>query len=129
MSFFVKETRGKVQKIEDKGNYSVVNFSTSRKDQRTNEYVYSSWGFTRFVSKAHQYLTDNNVQEGDILTIKNGAFSREPYEKDGQRNWPKSAQLVVFDCELYRKNVNDQAQSESDATDKAVQEDEDLIPF
>ena len=53
----------KVWEIEDKGNYSVVSMSTSKKDKRTEKYENDFKSkFTRFIGQAHT----------DILSLQPG---------------------------------------------------------
>lgn len=125
MSLWLQENqRVKIHKLENKGNYSQANLSSSRKNTDGNGYSYSDWGFVRFVGKAHSFMSQN-VKEGDILLLKKAIFSKESYMKDGAKQYPKSPQLVVFECELYRKGEGKVASDQEDV----VVPDEDDIPF
>lgn len=86
-----------VWEVEDKGNYSLVKMSTSRKDKQTGEYKNSNWSFVRFVGDAHKKAGD--LVAKDRIVIKGGGISSEPYMKDGVKAYPKSPQIVVFNFE------------------------------
>jgi hypothetical protein len=116
------EQRVKVNKIvEEKDNFTVAHLSSSRKDGE--KYVYSDWGFVRFVGGAHKYFS-SNVSEKDVLTLKKAYFTKESYEKDGETLRPKNPQLVVFECEVYRSGGN-----KSSAKKSVEVPPEDDIPF
>ena len=56
---FRNNAYAKVWKSEDKGNYSVVELSTSKKNKQTNNYETDfSSKFVRFIGKAHVNITD-----------------------------------------------------------------------
>lgn len=99
MIYAQSDSRFKVWNIEDKGNYSVVQFSTSRKDRKTDNYLNSRWSFVNFVGEAHEKI--KNVKIGDCITNARMAFAWEPYEKDGEKIYPKSPRITVFDFETY----------------------------
>lgn len=86
-----------VWEVEDKGKYTQVKFSTSRKDkQHEGKYLNSNWSYTRFVGKAHEAAS--SLSERDRITIIKGGLSWEPYEdENGERKWAKNPQIVVFD--------------------------------
>jgi hypothetical protein len=59
----------KVWKTENKGNYSVVELSTSKKNKETEEYETDfSSKFVRFIGTAHQEIGDytGSIKLGDI---------------------------------------------------------------
>jgi hypothetical protein len=89
----------KVFKVEDKDTYTLVTFSTSRKDKRDGEYKYSNWAFVRFVGTAHQKAS--KLKEGSLIALKGGGESCEKY-KDKEGNWayPKNPTRVVFNFEF-----------------------------
>jgi hypothetical protein len=119
----------KIWKIEDKGKYSEVQFSSSRKDGEN--WKNSGWGFVRFVGKAHTYLSEN-VSEKDRVTLKKAYFVKEDYlDEDGKKQYPKFPQLVVFECELSRSESgggSKPAKKESKPV-KQEEDDSDEIPF
>lgn len=123
MAFWIQEgQRAKVGKVEVKEKFTVINLSTSRKDQKTGKYVYSDWGFSRFVGKAHEFA--QHLSEGDVVVLKKAIITKEPYEQNGEKKWPKYATVIVFDAEIYRSNGG-KAQASSTVT----QPDDDTIPF
>lgn len=109
-------------KIED--GYSVATLSSSRKKGKDETgYLYSDWGFVRFVGKAHEYVS-SNVQDGNVLVLEKAMWSKESYtNKDGERVYPKNPQLVVFSCHLYEKGASGNKESQ------VQEEDESEIPF
>jgi len=97
---YIKDQRANVWTIENKGNYTQVKLGTSRKDKQTGEYKNSNWSFVRFVGEAHKKA--QSLSEKDRIVIKGGGISQEPYtDQQGNRAWPKSPQIVVFDFEMY----------------------------
>ena len=56
---FRNNAYAKVWKAEDKGNYSVVELSTSKKNKQTDQYETDfSSKFVRFIGKAHVDISD-----------------------------------------------------------------------
>lgn len=111
-----KGQRARIFKIEDRGNYSLVTFSTWRKDKRDDTYKYSNWGFTRFVGDAHKKLV--NVSEGDKILLEGAGISREEYrDNDGERAWPKQPQVVVFNFKLIDDDYSNEDFSEPEVED------------
>jgi hypothetical protein len=117
-----------VWKVEDKGNYGVVNMSSSRKDKRIEDpkkqWVNSSWGFARFVGKAHEKLGE--LDRGVRIELHGATIALEPYEKDGETIYPTRAQVVVFDFSVLSQSEGG-APAKGFDTPPAVDEDE--IPF
>ena len=122
MSFWNQETYAYINHVEDKGKVSNVRISTSRKDQK-DERHYSNW-FATFVGKAHErikkhvgeYETDakGNIQRCPIKILKS-TFTREPYvDSQGQKQFPNSDTLTVFDFEFSGQQSNN-TQSEEDS--------------
>ena len=87
-----------VWEVEDKGNYSLVKMSTSRKDKDSGEYKNSNWSFVRFVGDAHKKA--NELSKKDRIVIKGGGISSEPYIKDGEKMYPKNPQIVIFNWDF-----------------------------
>lgn len=117
-----------VWKVEDKGNYGVVNCSSSRKDKRLEgdkQWVNSSWGFARFVGKAHDKLGE--LERGTRIELEGATISLEPYQKDGETVYPKNAQLVVFDFNVLSKSEGGTVGF--DKNPKVEETDDDSIPF
>ena len=88
-----------IWKVEDKGNYSNVRMSTSRKDKKNEDaYLNSNWSFIRFVGKAHEKVTGLGAKTR--ITINKGGLTKEPYMKEGEKVYPKEPSFVVFDFDL-----------------------------
>lgn len=119
--------RVRVFKVEDKGNYSSVTFSTWRKDKRDGEYKYSNWGFVRFVGAAHKKASE--LEEGSKIVLKGAGISREEYQdSDGNRAWPKQPQVIVFNFEFLDSETSER-ETEKEETKDTVAYDEDELPF
>ena len=96
---YVKDQYATVWKIENKGNYSEVSLSTSRKDKATGDYKNSNWSFVRFVGDAQAKI--DLLSRQTRIVIKGMGISLEPYmNKDGEKAYPKNPQFVVFNFEL-----------------------------
>lgn len=133
------ETNGAVWKVEDKGNYARINFSTSRKDKETGEYQNSSW-FANVVGKAYEFVKD--IERGEFVHMK-GRFSNERYQDD-YGNWQnrKMPDIMIYDMDYYENMGTDmdkpprvvaQSESKPKATGKKTQRvqppDDDELPF
>lgn len=121
-----KGQRVTVWSVEDKGNYSLVQMSSSRKDKTTNEYKNSGWSFVKFVGEAHKKAKSLNRQ--DRIVLKGASLSREPYTKDGETVYAKNAQLTVFDWGYQEENQNSNT-TDFDAVPNVTSYDEDSNPF
>ena len=99
MLYFKEDQRCMVWDVEDKENYSLVRMSSSRKDKRSGEYVYSDWSFVKFVKDA--YTKSLEVEPKTIIVLKGSGISNESYMKDGVKTWPKKPPMVVFNFELF----------------------------
>ena len=80
MGFSVKDANGRggfarIWKAEDKGRYSVVQLSTSKKNKETDEYEtdYSD-NFARFISTAHEKLASMTLPA--TIQITSGEVTR-----------------------------------------------------
>ena len=80
-----------------KEGYSLVSMSTSRKDKRDDSYKNSNWGFVRFVGKAHEKIEE---LERQARIVVKGGMSKESYDKEGEKMWPKNPQIVIFDWDF-----------------------------
>jgi hypothetical protein len=114
---YFKDTYAKVWKIEDKGNYAQVQFSTSRKDKKSGEYLNSSWSFVNFVGDAYKKIGE--LSEGDRILIKSGNISKESYmNTNNEKTWPKYPKLAVFDWEPVKpREESNQPESSPDEND------------
>jgi len=119
-----------VWKIEDKGNYGLVQFSSSRKDKRIEDskkqWVNSSWSFVRFVGKAHKKLGE--LSRGTRIELHGATIALEPYEKDGETIYPKTPGLVVFDFSVLSQSEGG-GSAGFDKPPVVTEDDSDLIPF
>lgn len=97
--FFIKDQYATIWKVENKGNYSECRISTSRKDQE-NKYHDSNWSFVRFVGKAHNSLIKHEIKEMTRILIKSGSVTQEAYMKDGEKKYPKTPNIAVFEFEI-----------------------------
>jgi hypothetical protein len=99
MIWFSPTTKVTVWKVEGKGKYSEVSFSSSRKEQgEGGAWLNSNWSFVRFVGKAHTKA--NELQAKDRIVLTKAAMTKESYEKDGEKQYPKNPAMVVFDFEM-----------------------------
>jgi hypothetical protein len=108
---------------EDKGSYSIVSLSTSRKDKKSGDYKNSNWKFCRFVGEAHEKVKDLNKK--DHIRI-NGGVSWEEYEKDGERAWAKIPAIVVFNFGFPEDKPSGQ---NPDTPPQMEEESEEALPF
>lgn len=118
---YIKDQRAAVWKIEDKGNYTLVQLSTGRKDKKTEKYVNSSWSFVRFVGKAHE--SAGQLERGSQIVF-DGGLSKEPYEKDGETVYPQNPSFVVFEWK-FKENNGESGSKEN----KSSEPKEDEYPF
>lgn len=85
----------KVWDVVNKGNYTEVNCSSSKKNNQTGNYETDfSNKFVRFVGNAHK----KNPQQGEKIKITNCGV-QNVYEKNGQREYLKNPTYIVFDFE------------------------------
>lgn len=90
----------KVWNVVNKGNYSEVECSTSKKNKQTGNYETDfSSKFVRFVGAAHQ----KSPQKDERIKITNCGVENV-YVKDGENVYLKSPRYIVFDFE--RDNSN-----------------------
>jgi hypothetical protein len=120
---FHNGTFAKVWKIDDKGKFSSVQISTSRKDESApNGYVTDFSGFVSFVGEAHNRLK-KHVKVNDLIKITSSDTQTTPYEKGK----PTYTNHTVFDFELANNNGakgGNKAKSENKET-----EEEDSLPY
>jgi hypothetical protein len=121
-----KGQRVTVWSVEDKGAYSVVSISSSRKDKRDDTWKNSNWSFVKFVGAAHEKAKE--LKEKDRIELHGATISREEYtDANGERAWPKSPQLVIFNWEYYTPSEAG-AKNLDKAPDVAPEADDD-VPF
>lgn len=85
----------KIWNIEDKDGYAEVKMSSSRKDRKSGEYINSYFSFVKFTYHAYDKIKKMSV--GDKITDVQFSLSMEPYVKNGEKIWPKSVKITVFD--------------------------------
>lgn len=84
---------GKIWNHEDKGKYSVVELSTSRKDRETGDYRTDfSSKFVRFIGTAHDRL--NDLQENGRIKIGECEVTTE---KGNDGKWYTNFLVYSFD--------------------------------
>ena len=103
-----KGQRVYIWEVEDKGKYSLVKMSSSRKDKKSGEYVYSNWAFVRFVGSAHEKASD--LEPKTRIELKGAGISSEMYMKDGEKAYPKTPQMVVFNFDWMDENEDEDSE-------------------
>ena len=98
---FKTNAYAKVWKTEDKGNYSVVELSTSKKNKQTGEYETDFNGkFVRFIGQAHTDIK----RYGDGIKIKLGNVEvTNSYNKETRVSYTN---FLVFSFEAEESNTN-----------------------
>lgn len=126
MSIWIQSSRATVWSVVDKGKYSEVRMSTGRKipDTEPTEWANSNWSFVRFVGQAHDLVKDLGDKTRTRIVLESGTFTQEPYEKDGEKMYPKSPRIVIFKATL----VDEDSGANYDAP-PVVENDDDDIPF
>ncbi|MDD3138940.1 MAG: hypothetical protein PHX08_08215 [Lachnospiraceae bacterium] len=123
---FKTGAHAKVWKFENKGKYSIVELSTSKKDVKTNQYETDfSEKFVRFIGKAHTDL--QQLHDGDSIKLKDVEVTNS-YNKETKKGYTN---FLVFSFEEVTSN-----QSHSNApsdTQPSFMEipptDKDALPF
>jgi len=116
----------KVWRFEDKGNYSVVEISTSKKNKTTDQYETDfASKFVRFIGQAHVDI--QALQEG--VKIKLGDVEvTNSYNKETKQGYTN---FLVFSFEQaeYQDNAPSQQVSGNDDFMKIADTLEDSLPF
>jgi len=134
MSLNISDTqRVTIWEIEDKGRFSLVRMSSSRKDKQTQEYKNSNWSFVRFVGKAHEKIQSEGLKRQDRIVLKGATISLEDYMEDGEKKYPKHPTITVFNWEYLESDGAGRMDSPpkvetSEDSDVEPEQDEDL-PF
>lgn len=85
----------KVWGVNIKGNYAEVDCSTTKKNAQTGNYETDfSSKFVRFIGNAFK----KNPQEGERIKVTSCGV-QNVYEQNGQRQYLKNPQYLVFDFE------------------------------
>lgn len=116
----------KVWGFEDKGKYSLVSMSTSKKDHETGDYKYDfSSKFVRFVGKAHDHLA--TLQENGRIKIGECAVTVMPGQ-DGK--WYTNFTVYSFEnADEAGANSPRVSNAMVDESDQFVAEEEDDLPY
>lgn len=119
----------RVWSYEDKGKYSVVKLSTSkkRKDNDSYETDFQSQ-FVRFIGKAHEKLQNIDVGEKGVTIQIVDCEATTPYNAETKKGYNN---YIVFDFDVPGENnsasgnAKKASASKSSKKAKAVEEDED----
>lgn len=112
----------KIWAIEDKGKFAIVRMSSSRKDKQSNEYKASNWAFVRFVGEAYNKIKNGELDEEDLIELHGATISLEPYMDNGEKKFPKSVSITVFNWEHREQKPSTYSQEDID-------EEEANLPF
>lgn len=112
----------KIWAIEDKGKFAIVRMSSSRKDKQSNEYKASNWAFVRFVGEAYNKIKNGELGEEDLIELHGATISLEPYMDNGEKKFPKSVSITVFNWEHREQKPSTYSQEDID-------EEEANLPF
>jgi len=112
----------KIWAIEDKGKFAIVRMSSSRKDKQSNEYKSSNWAFVRFVGEAYNKIKNGELDEEDLIELHGATISLEPYMDNGEKKFPKSVSITVFNWEHREQKPSTYSQEDID-------EEEANLPF
>lgn len=82
----------KIWQVEDKGNFTLCQISTSKKNKETKEYEVDFSDKVRFVGKAH----GQHPQAGQKIKITNCGVTNK-YDKEKKKMY---IQYLIFDYEL-----------------------------
>ena len=92
---FRTDSYGKIWKIENKGRYSVVEMSTSKKNKQTDQYETDfSSKFVRFIGTAHEQA---QTLKGDERIKITSCEVTNHYDKEKQREY---VNFLVYAFEL-----------------------------
>ena len=93
--------RFRITKLFHKDKITNAYGSTSRKKSKEDtNYLYSNWNLT-FVGKANAKAL-KEVKEGSVVEIVSAISTKEPYMKDGEKVYPKTEQIIIFDFTVYK---------------------------
>ena len=115
----------KVWRFEDKGNYSVVELSTSKKNKQTDQYETDFQSkFVRFIGQAHSDI----INQPDGVKIKLGDVEvTNSYNKETKQGYTN---FLVFSFEVAEYQDAKQNGVNSDTSFMEIQEtDMDSLPF
>ena len=134
MNFNNVTTKVLATKVEKKNNYSLVFLRDSRHDKKNDVWVKSPYPNTSFAAKANDKIDDlveavenadkfeDGNSKGVYIILKDVSFSNEPYEKNGEKVYPRK--LTVWNWEFADETPK---QEKDDAP--VVEESIDDFPF
>ena len=116
----------KVWEVENKGNYHIVNLSTSKKNKDTNEYETDfSSKFVRFIGTAHTLASD--LKKGDTIKIGSCEVTNK-YDKE--KNTTYTNYLVYsFEKEGDNNSNNNQSAPKNDGFENIPDGVDEELPF
>ena len=124
---FSNTQRVKIWNIEKRDKYALVRMGSSRKEKASGEYQNSTWSFVRFVGDAFKKIDELSVN--DTIVLKGAGIKQEPYiDNEGNKQYPKNPQLVVFNWEPFVYEDGGQTSSGEKPPVVASSDDDDL-PF
>jgi single-stranded DNA-binding protein len=94
LAFWIKDAFATVWEYEDKGKFTSVRISTSRKDKQDN-FVNSNW-FATFVGQAHEKI--EGLADRSRIKILSGQVTNEARQQDDGTK-KSFTNVVVFDFE------------------------------
>lgn len=129
MSLNISDTqRVTIWSVEDHEKFAVVQMSSSRKDKKTDEWKNTSWSFVRFVGKAYEKIQSEGLKREDRIVLKGATIAQEPYMDNGEKKYPKTPQITVFNWEHFVPDGNASSKSNMD-TPPVVEENSEEFPF
>lgn len=98
---FANGAYAKIKSVEDKGNFSKVKISISKKVKNSNppKYVCAFAGWVSFVGKAHQC----RPLSGQKIKITNCDVANGYLDRDGEQKFTNSPQYTIFEYELQQE--------------------------
>jgi hypothetical protein len=99
----ISDTYVTVWEVEMHEKHALVRCSTSRKTSKKGvepkTYANSNWIYVKFLFEAFEKIKKHGLKEKDRIKVLRGGVAQESYEVDGEKKWPKFAQISVFDWE------------------------------
>lgn len=89
----------KIKEVEDKGNYSIVKISVSKKNKQSGKYETDFIGNVNFVGQSH---LQRPLKDQRIKITSFGV--QNCYTKDGNLEFLKSPRIAIFSYELQEDN-------------------------
>jgi hypothetical protein len=134
------ENRVWVKKVENKGKYGQLIVSTSRKDKKTDTWVYSSFyvklvgdkSFGEIDDLTAKYIDGDKfentgmLKKGFPINLKSVTLSNEPYEKEGKKIY-QNMQLTCWEWEWLDGESKPAATRET--TSSVDVDDDESFPF